>query len=288
MDDKKIKYKLKIKWKLLIIFIVLFTIIFAWARFVEPKRFIVKEYKIINNSLPDSFYGLKVVHFSDLHYGTTINKKELAIIVDKINLTKPDIVIFTGDLVDKNTEMTRSVENNIVNELKRIDSTYGNYFVSGNHDKYFSNFEKIMGNSNFMSLNDDYDIIYSSDFETIFIGGTHSEVSKKPSITNIKDFFNTEENIPNYKIFAMHIPDNIKYIKELNFDLVLSGHSHNGQIRLPFIGSVIRPQGAKKYHNEYYRINKTDLYISSGIGTSNLNLRLLNKPSFNLYRIVNK
>ena len=62
----------------------------------------VKEYKIINNNI-GNFYGLKIVHVTDLHYGMT-NEKKLKKLVKEINLTKPDIVLFTGDLVDKNTE----------------------------------------------------------------------------------------------------------------------------------------------------------------------------------------
>ena len=77
--------------------------------------------------------------------------------------------------------------------------------------------------------------------------------------------------------------DNI--INEYSVDLILSGHSHNGQIRIPLVGALYTPENAKKYYDEYYSINNTDLYISSGIGVSKYNYRLFNHPSFNLYRI---
>lgn len=72
------------------------------------------------------------------------------------------------------------------------------------------------------------------------------------------------------------------------YDLVLTGHSHGGQVRIPFIGKLYTPEGAKKYYDEYYKINNTDLYISSGLGTSMYKFRLFNRPSFNFYRITNK
>ena len=84
----------------------------------------------------------------------------------------------------------------------------------------------------------------------------------------------------------MHEPDNIKYTSD--FDLVLAGHSHNGQVKLPYIGAIFTPNGSKKYYDEYYKVNKSDLYISGGLGSSILNLRFFNKPSINLYRITNK
>ena len=93
------------------------------------------------------------------------------------------------------------------------------------------------------------------------------------------------ENKDIYSILLMHEPDFVDNIKLENYDLVLTGHSHNGQVRFPFVGAIVKPDGAKKYFDEYYKINQTELFVSSGIGTSNLKLRLFNRPSINFYRI---
>ena len=77
-------------------------------------------------------------------------------------------------------------------------------------------------------------------------------------------------------------------IKDKDFDLVLSGHSHGGQVRLPIIGKIITPPGSKKYYDEYYNVNDTKMYVSYGLGTSLLRLRLFDHPSFNLYRIYSE
>ena len=77
-------------------------------------------------------------------------------------------------------------------------------------------------------------------------------------------------------------------IEIYNYDLVLAGHSHNGQVALPFYGAIILPNHAKNYYKPHYKINDTDLFISSGIGTSNFNFRLFNRPSFNLYRLTKR
>ena len=100
-------------------------------------------------------------------------------------------------------------------------------------------------------------------------------------------YLNDSEIKPNYSILMMHEPDFIDDIDNSKFNLVLAGHSHNGQVRLPLIGALYTPIKAKKYYDEFYKIKNTNLYISSGIGVSQINFRLFNRPSFNLYRLTN-
>lgn len=273
------KKKLKLKWKIIFIIIFLILITFVSARFVGTKGLIIREEKIIDN-IPKSFYGLKIVHFSDLHYGMSVNEDVLSNLVNNINKTKPDIVVFTGDLIDRDTTYTEEIKNIIIKYLSKIKSIYGNYYVNGNHDLVNNSFDLLMTSSNFKSLNNTSDIIYSSELDTIYIGGMSV---KNYDITYLKELEDYD-----YKIFIMHYPDYMDKISQYNFDLVLSGHSHNGQVRLPFIGALVKPDNAKKYYEEYYKINNTNLYISGGIGNSKVNLRLFNMPSFNLYRIVDK
>lgn len=282
-NEEKKKFKLKTIWKVIIIITFVLLSLFLYSRFISTSGLVVKEYKVIDNALPVSFYGLKVVHFSDLHYGRTIKQDELDNIVNNINLTKPDIVIFTGDLVDRDKELTSKMKDSLIGELSDIKSTYGNYYVIGNHDKIFKDFDFIMKSSNFISLNGKSDIIYSKSYQKIYLLGINSTISKKP---NIDILSNMDKN--SFSIMAMHVPDNIKYIKDNGIDLFLAGHSHNGQVRLPIIGALFKPVGAKTYYDEYYNVSGTKLYISSGLGASTINLRFFNKPSFNLYRIVNK
>ena len=99
------------------------------------------------------------------------------------------------------------------------------------------------------------------------------------------DYFENNDNI-DYKIILVHEPDYIDTItSKYDIDLVLAGHSHNGQINIPFVKNFILPYGSKKYYENYYNVDNTPLYISSGIGESRINLRFLNKPSINFYRI---
>lgn len=278
------------------IFILIISGIILYARFFGTSGLYIKEYKVTNSSIPDSFYGAKIVQISDIHYGRTIKKQELQNMVDKVNQLKPDIIVLTGDLIDKDTMLTDKMATVISDILKQLTASIGKYAITGNHDYKFDKWATIISDSGFMNLNDRYDIIYNNSTKPIFLGGLSTNTYQKEKtleekIKVMNDYFatRTEENqnsFPDYKILIMHEPDYVEEVNPENYDLILAGHSHDGQVKLPGIGAVILPNGAKKYHKNYYNLNGTDFYISSGIGTSRYNFRLFNRPSINLYRLV--
>lgn len=271
-----IKTKLKMKWKIIFIISILFISCLIHSIFIGSRGFNINEYKVVNKALDNSFYGLKIVHFSDLYYGKIIKEKELKKIIDSINLTKPDIVMFSGDLVDKDTTYTADMEEILNKYLLKIKSTYGNYYVNGDNDKSIN---KLMDDSNFISLNNTCEIITNKENKYIYICGLDTKLNDLEFLKDLKN---------NYKLLIMHYPDYYNKVKEYNFNLILSGHSYNGQFKLPFINGIIKRKNAKIYYNEYYKINNTDLYISNGLSTDNVNIRTFNKPSFNLYRLIDK
>ena len=276
------KRHLKLKWKIIFGILIFILLLFICLRFIGTKGLIIKEYKVVNKNIDTSFYGFKIVHFSDLHYGMSVDEKVLSNLVDKINKTKPDIVVFTGDLIDKKKNYTESDTKLLTKYLSKIKSSYGNYYVNGDDDENINSFDSIMVNSNFKSLNNNYEVITSEKNKKILISG----ISTNANIKIFNDIFKDDDY--SYKIIMMHYPDNYDLISKYNFDLVLSGHSHNGQVRLPYIGALVKMNNSKKYYDPYYKINDTDMYISGGIGNSKVNLRLFNTPSFNLYRVVDK
>ncbi len=293
-EKKGIKKKLII---ILVIFVCLINSILLYSRFIGTSGLIIKEYKITNSKLPSSFYGLKIIHMSDIHYGRTIKKKELLKIVAEINLRNPDIVVFTGDLFDNNETLTQKDIKEITEAFQKINATIGKFAITGEHDFKKEEWSTIIKDSGFTNLNDTYELIYKDGYEPIMIAGLSTNLkgtkNAKDKIAPINDYINSiqeseEMNVPRYKILLLHEPDYIKNVTYQNYDLVLAGHSHNGQVKLPFIGPIAKSNGAKKYYDEYYSLNNTDLYVSSGLGTTNLDFRLFNRPSLNFYRLVNK
>ena len=288
---KREKLKTNPIFKLIIIILLILFCLLLYSRFISTSGLKVKEYKIVNENISDNFHGLKIIHISDIHFGSIINSKRLEKLVEKINFIKPDIVVLTGDLIDRDTKLNEQDIEDISNNLKKINANIEKYAIRGNHDYYFSDWETIIENGNFINLDNNYDYIYKDGYEPILITGL-SSIQDSTDFTTRYD--NLHQEIENqdinsiYQILLIHEPDLIDNITLNNYNLVLAGHSHNGQIRLPFIGSLIKVDGAKKYYDEYYQIEDTQLYISGGIGTSNLDFRFFNKPSFNLYRLTNK
>lgn len=294
---KKEKPK-KTSHKLILVLITITVIICSfllYSRFISTKGLVVREYKVVNEKITDNFHGLKIVHISDIHYGTTIYKEELEKIVKKINILKPDIVVLTGDLLDETIETPKNYEKDLIESLSKIDATIGKYAISGNHDYGFKNFNTIIEQSGFMNLNDSFDQIYKGGNNYILLSGISTNMhgdktleEKLESTTTLLNSIPEEEKNNIYKILLTHEPDIIDNIESIDFDLILAGHSHNGQVKLPLIGAITTPEFAKKYYEEHYTINNTELYISGGLGTSTIKFRFFNKPSINLYRITNK
>lgn len=278
IEDSKKKKKRPIR-KLFFILVLIIIITIIYARYVGTTGLIIKEYPVNDKNITEGYDGFKIVHFSDFHYGRTTGMEELKNLVKEINLTKPDIVVFTGDFIDKDVKISDQELSKIIEQLQKINSIYGNYYVNGNHDLKFDKFYEMFDTANFINLNDKYDVIYNKSNETIFLSGLST--SKKT------DFLDSalENSNYDYKINIMHYPDYFDNIKKYDFNLVLAGHSHNGQVRLPFYGAVVTPLYAKNYYKPYYKINNTNFYVSSGIGTSSYDFRLFNRPSFNLYRL---
>ena len=90
--------KLYIKIIICIISIIILTILYS--RFISTKGLVVKEYKIVNDKITYEYHGLKIMHISDIHYASTVYEKELENLVNEVNVLKPDIIVFTGDLFD--------------------------------------------------------------------------------------------------------------------------------------------------------------------------------------------
>ena len=283
----------KDKHILLNIFIILFLILivcFLYARYISTTGLIVKEYKVSSNKIPENFNGVKIVHISEIHYGSTTFMKDIKRLVKKVNEIEPDLIVFTGDLIDEAYKINDKVKTELTTELSKLDNNLGKYAVYGEEDVTNESFNIIMKDSGFTILNNSYDLIYNKGLTPIYLGGTASSLSDVVDLDKTFAYYKKDKKgvyDPPYKIILTHEGDNasdiISYDKDT--DLILAGHSHNGQIVIPFYGGVYIPEGSQKYNAPHYEISGTNIYISSGIGTSIFNYRFLNKPSINLYRL---
>ena len=272
--------------KTIIVLSVICTLLFLYIKNFSNVGIITYEERLKNEKIPNSFEGIKLIHYSDLYYGSTIRKKELSNLVKLINEKKPDIVVFTGNLIKKDYKLKNSEIEYIIKELQSIDVTIGKYAVNGRQDTDY--FNTIMNESGFTILNNSYDVIYNEDTLPILITGLSSLTKKEREIE--KAYTNPyQENGDIYKITIMNETDDLdKVLENYHSDIIFAGNSLNGQIRIPGIGGILRKKGSSKYIDRTYEIENTKIYVSSGIGTDKINLRLFSRPSINFFRLGKK
>ena len=282
----RIKTILKII-KYIFIFLIMFYGFYLYVEYISTSQIIVKEERIIDEHIPSSFNGLKIIHFSDLHYGSSIDSKKLDEIIKLINDRNPDIVIVTGDLISKDITLDNKKQEKLTKKLQQIHAKLGKYSVIGDEDT--DNYSTIMNQSDFIVLNNEYDILYNEENENILLMGFSSSIQKNLDIDKPLNYFNiTTANNNIFSIAIFHEPDTTeKILDKQSINLLLAGHSHNGNIRIPFLGAVKKTEGAKKYINPFYKINNSKLYISSGLGTEGDGIRLFTRPSINFFRLSN-
>lgn len=280
--NKKEKETKENKTHIFIYILLIIGLIIIYSRYIATTGIQIKEYSVINNKIPESFKGFKVVHFSDLKYGSTTDQKYLKKLVNKINELNPDIIIFTGDLVSSNYKLTDNDKKAIIENLNKLDPKIDIYSIRGDND-INETYNSIITQTKIIEINNLNKLIYYKGDTPIMLIGLDDFINGNQSLDMA---FNYEEN-NYYKILIAHEPDTYEKIKDKNIDLFLAGHSLNGQVRLPFIGSIYTPTGAKKYYDSKYKIDNTEIYISNGLGTSKIPYRLNNRPSINLYRFYN-
>lgn len=278
IETTKIVSKKLIK-VLFVLFIILGSIYFT-CRYIGTSGLIVKEYSLEYDKLPDNFYGLKIVQISDVNYNKkTMNMNKVKKMIDKVNSIRPDIIIFTGNLIYG--EITIEEVTELEEEFNRLEATLGKYAVYGEDDDQT---KIIMKNSGFINLENTYDLIYKDQYKPILITGINSDY---PDYDEMFGYFESENaNSDIFTIAIMHKPDSIDGILDYRpVDLAMAGYSLNGLIQLPKVGGLLLKDGCRNYYDSYYKIDDTDFYISSGLGTRELPYRLFNHPSINLYRI---
>lgn len=266
-------------FKILFIFMIILASWFYYMRFIETNMILVNEEKVESKEIPSSLSGLKVLQFSDLHYLTTIDSTYLDKLVTNINKTKPDIVVFTGDLLDSSISYRDEDYEYLLNALKKIECTFTKYYVKGEEDYKIEIANDILDSAGFTNLTNKSDVITSNDLEKIEIHGF--------GCFSEDDFLVRSSNSNFYSIALFHEADMISKLEQSNFNLALSGHSHGNQINLGFLSQVFSKEYAKDYNKGFYQVNNTLLFVNSGIGSSsNMKLRFLNPPSISLFRLV--
>lgn len=253
-----------------------------YAENIEPFWLDITHHTISHKHIPNGFSGMKIVQFSDTHLGFQYDLKHLESAVVKINNLKPDVIVFTGDLLDIPDQFNELHEISPI--LKKLEAPLGKYCIFGNHDhggNGSSSYKLIMEESNFTLLQNSNRKITLSNEEFIYIAGIDDAMLGFPQ------WEETLQNIPKeaYSILLSHAPDFADRANEESVDLQLSGHSHGGQVQIPLIGALVTPPFAKRYYEGMYNLTNVQLYVNRGLGTTRLPYRFLSRPEISVFTL---
>lgn len=240
-------------------------------------------YKIKNKKITDKISGYKIIQISDLH-----NKYFGEQILNKIKKEKPNMIVITGDLLDSYKPNIESVLL-LLEDLLRIAPVY---FVAGNHEARFDDIDEIKNEFRELGVvileNDTIEITHNKNSVTLI--GLEDQM-----FSNFEEFqHNLECLCSNNELFSIlltHRPEYFKMYSENDVDLILTGHAHGGQFRIPILNKgLFTPwEGIfPKYTQGIHQKNNTTMIISRGLGPSKCPLRLFNRPELVVITLENE
>ncbi|MEC0089489.1 metallophosphoesterase [Paenibacillus macquariensis] len=269
------------------IFLILGTGFYATK--IEPKALSVTRIDIENKYVQKSFDGKTIIQFSDTHLGPDYSVDQLQSLVDRMNLLKPDMVVFTGDLFDNYAEYGSKNRKLAQKVLAKIKAPLGKYAVYGNHDRGGGGsrvYKEYMEEAGFMVLVNEVHTITSANGERLTITGLDDFLLGKPMIERTLQSLSPQD----FNILLVHQPDVADRFTDYPVDLQLSGHSHGGQVRIPFLKPLVTTSLGNKYIEGLYslegKIRPLTLYVNRGIGTTRLPIRLFEKPELTVIRLM--
>ena len=247
--------------------------------FIEPYWLEIKTTDIVSEDIPEDFTGTKIVFISDIHHGPFFSRARLSRLVHKINSLKPDIVLLGGDYVHRDPKYIEPC----FEELKGLEASLGKFGVLGNHDHWEGGelTLKNMGNAGIMAL-DNKAVWVNKGNSRIKIGGVgdflEDDQDLTPSLEEVED--------EDFVILLSHNPDFFEQIRTRKIDLVLSGHTHGGQVT--FFGRwapIIPSKYGQKYRTGIIENDYSKLIVTNGVGTITPPVRFFARPQINVIEL---
>jgi predicted MPP superfamily phosphohydrolase len=237
------------------------------GRWHSGDRFTVNDERIWLDPLPSAFHGLRIVQISDIHHGLFLPKEWLSEAVRQANRLNPDVIALTGDFV---TYSRRNI-GPAAELLGRLRARYGVYAVLGNHDF------RVDADAITLALRRQRIDVLRNRHVTLWFGGDSVYLAGVDDYGYGADLRRAMRGVPREAatILLAHNPRVIHLASRHNVSLVLSGHTHGGQVNLPLLGTVYgRSPERLRYKIGWDKMGPTQIYVSRGIGTIVLPWRL--------------
>ena len=263
---------------------ILIFLLFIWTFFIEPNMLVTNKQSFNIKGLE----GLKVVFIGDFHIKPN-QKSRLEYIIKTINEQNPDLILSAGDFVSGHEPQMSLPIQEIAQELSTLKPKYGFYAVLGNHDWWQGGekAEKILEQNGIVVLGNENRKLNIKG-KTLYLAGVEDMNTR--DIDLVKALKNT--NKPT--ILLTHTPDVFPFITNKSnsiitksVELTLAGHTHGGQVNIPFIGPLIVPSDyGKKYAQGLIKENGKTMFVTKGIGTSILPMRFNCLPEIVIIKFI--
>ncbi len=245
----------------------LLGLVVGYPVFLEPHLIQVNTYRIPLPRLPAPFVGFRIAQLTDLHYGFFLPDRFLRQVIRRVNSLEPDMIACTGDFVHARGEI--ETIDAVWAHLKRLRAASGVWAVLGNHDHYLS-FGRSLNRMIQSGMNLRHrSIPIKKGNHRIWIGGAGDHQTDAERVDQTFDGVPPEA----CKILLAHNPDTADTPFRTSIDLVISGHTHGGQVRVPFIAPPKMPVQHGRYISGLMQARRTRLFISRGIGWAGLPIR---------------
>lgn len=261
-----------------IIILISISLFFLW----QNNDITVTEINYYNDKIPDGFNGYSIIHISDLHNKSFGKNQEY--LLKKVRIAEPDIIVITGDLIDR-----RKYDLDIA--MKFIDGAMKIapiYYVSGNHEawsKDYKNISQRLLDYGVKILDDNKVALKEGKHEIEILGLSDpdfltSNYLEGTDLSKLKEELSKLSDDSTFQILLFHRPELFDLYTDENIDIIFSGHAHGGQFRIPLIGGLVAPdQGLfPKYTSGAYVQNQSTLIVSRGLGNSIIPVRIFNRP----------
>lgn len=253
----------------------------SYTVLIEPHIVRINKYTIPLHDLPPAFHGFVIAHLSDLHLGFLVSADFIESVVRQTNALQADIIACTGDYVHKRD--TKEEIEQVWPILSKLRAKHGVFSVLGNHD-HWADLDRSLYwlERSGQNLRHQCKAITKGK-ERILLGGAGDLWHDTLEID--KTFAGSDEN--ECRILLSHNPDSVDAKFNTPLSLVLSGHTHGGQVVLPFFGPPLLPVDNKNYSSGLIRTEKTQLFISRGIGWTIFPVRFNCSPEIAVLELIN-
>lgn len=248
---------------------------------IERNIVLVNHYKIPIVDLPAPFHGFRLAQLTDIHLGFLVSPTFVENLVRRTNRLGADVIVCTGDYV--HARNTIEEIDKVWPLLAKLDAKFGVYAVLGNHDHWADTDRSLYWlERSGQNLRHQSKAIYKGR-QRIVLGGAGDYWGDQLNIDQV--FANSDEN--DCRILLAHNPDSVDTEFATPLSLVISGHTHGGQVVAPLFGPVVLPVHNKKYSSGLIATPKTQLFISRGIGWAILPVRFNCYPEIAVLELVN-